>query len=164
MLQKDKKITAEDEDYNLDPRVDPNKEEHKLLGFVLENAVWRILCASPENFITLFGKPGKLLRHENTEDKYDFRIEFDDGTIYYFDVKTRSTEDTEFFTIPRDEYRWWRARKRENENTQVFVICLTQIEPSEGLIKGMWEIGNCCVEPSKFTGFRFRLPYAESMI
>ena len=165
MLHKKQKITTENEDYQLDPKISENKQPNKLFGFVLENSVWRVLCRNPENFVTLFGKPGRLVRHERSEDKYDFKIVFDDGSIYYFDVKSRSPGAITF-TVSEEEYPKWKQLKRENENNKFFVICLLQIEMrTAGEIEGMWEIEDCVIHwGENYDSYMLYLPNAESMI
>lgn len=165
MLHKKQKVTTENKDYILDPKISKNKEPNKLFGFVLENSVWRILCSNPDNFVILFGKPGRLVRHDKPEDKYDFKILFDDGSIYYFDVKTRSPGAITF-TVSKEEYPEWKRLKRENERARFFVICLKQIdERTAGEVEGMWEIEDCTIHwGDDYDSYMLYLPFAESVI
>jgi hypothetical protein len=165
MLHKNKKIITENEDFNLDKRINENKEPNKLLGFIFENSVYRIISENPDVFVKMFGKPGKLVRHDRPEDKYDFKILFDDGSIYYFDVKTRSPGKVTF-TVSTEEYPEWLRLKSLDEKTYFFVICLRQCpDDVTAIIEGMWEMDDCNIrEGEQYPGFMFYLPKSESMI
>lgn len=122
----------------------PSWQPHRTQGIKAEKQLFEVFG----NWVGNTLQSGEVLeksKHRFT--KYDFKITHLDGSVSYFDAKTRSL-NSKTYTLSLEEWHQWQQFSWNGDN--VYVLCGTNVSETSVRIDGLWPMESIDVYPSKY--------------